>query len=138
MEKQSSYQKLKAKNIKLENDIYKIIMDENSMNSIELKAMYAMKFDTQKAMMFGELPIKNRSGNGILNVIKEAKEYDKGGFNLTNFYDMCAYLGSSSSGKLYVRSNGINYRWNNIKKIWQKRVFFIWIKCNDPINENNS
>ena len=54
MNKISSYQKLKIENQKLKEDIYNLIVNENTENGLLVKLCYKIKFDIDKVLMLGE------------------------------------------------------------------------------------
>ena len=60
MEKQSAYQKLKAENIALKKDIYLIIRKGNTMEGMEVKAKWNIKFDFEDLVWFKTPTIINK------------------------------------------------------------------------------
>ena len=62
MKKQSSYQKLKAENKKLMGDIYKLVMEPDTMMGLSIKVRYKMKFGVVDACLSGSRSIPMGSG----------------------------------------------------------------------------
>ena len=60
MEKQSAYQKLKAENIALKKDIYLIIRKGNTMEGMEVKAKWNIKFYFEDLAWFATPTIINK------------------------------------------------------------------------------
>jgi hypothetical protein len=58
MKRVTSYQKLKAENQKLKQDIYNLVKKENEIDGIETKVRYCMIYGVQDSIMFGSRKIK--------------------------------------------------------------------------------
>jgi hypothetical protein len=113
MSKQSSYQKLKDKNlelrkriIQLESDIYIIIEHPNSERAIVIRTISLFKHVSENMLLFGNLPRleENKTSSGFLDMISQNKFVNKP--NFINF--------------ALAHKESI---WDNIKKIikWKTR-----------------
>lgn len=50
MNKKSSYKILKDENLKLKQEIYELVMNENKLDSLIIKMRYKIIFETEKQM----------------------------------------------------------------------------------------
>ncbi len=60
MKKMSSYQKLKAENQRLKNDIYLLVMDADGFQGMGVAARYRLQYDMDKMVWFGERKTINK------------------------------------------------------------------------------
>lgn len=64
----TSYQKLKAENEKLKQDIYNLVRHENDMKGIEIKMKYKIQFDNTDIMWQGSFVTGDLTKfNGIIS-----------------------------------------------------------------------
>jgi len=66
MKKISSYQKLKAKNRELRQDIRTLVLSPDSMEALRLKAKYTFQYQAEDAIMYGH-STTIIEGNVLLN-----------------------------------------------------------------------
>ena len=69
MSRLSAYQKLKAENKKLRNDIYNIVRNPDKMEGIITKARYEMQYKISDIVLFGDAVNPNQNFNGILGCL---------------------------------------------------------------------
>ena len=70
MKKLSSYQKLKAENRRLKQDIYDLVMEEDEFKKMDVSFRYRLRFQMIDFAMLGSRKIPCKTG-GIFNLIKK-------------------------------------------------------------------
>jgi hypothetical protein len=73
--KKSSYQKLKAENEKLLNDIRILVTEPESMSAIEINALYTMRFEQESIILAGSPSRHKLNDIDIANVKNNIEHY---------------------------------------------------------------
>lgn len=68
----SSYQKLKEENLKLKEEIRKLVLDE--LDSEMIKTSYKFQYLTENVIFSGNVKQVNTSGDGIFTQMKNLKD----------------------------------------------------------------
>ena len=72
----SSYEKLKAENEKLRNDIYNIVRNMDKMEGIITKARYELQYKMSDAVFFEDAIKPNQQFNGILGCMSNSAKHN--------------------------------------------------------------